>query len=81
MQVEIEAIYENGVLKPGTALPFSDHELVTITVRSRQTARASDEGTGQQSRIRKSAGLIPWSGSADALEYLLGPENSPWEKS
>jgi predicted DNA-binding antitoxin AbrB/MazE fold protein len=32
MGLTIEAVYENGVLKPTQPLPFKEHEKVTITV-------------------------------------------------
>jgi predicted DNA-binding antitoxin AbrB/MazE fold protein len=33
MPLTIEAIYENGVLKPTEPLPFKEHEKVTVTVQ------------------------------------------------
>ena len=32
MALTIEAVYENGVLKPMQPLPFKEHEKVTLTV-------------------------------------------------
>ena len=32
MSITIEAVYENGVLKPSQPLPFKEHERVSITV-------------------------------------------------
>jgi predicted DNA-binding antitoxin AbrB/MazE fold protein len=69
MSLQVEAIYENGLLKLDKPLPLPEHERVTISVNP------------QTSRIRQSAGVVKWSGDAKALEYLLGPENVPWEKS
>jgi predicted DNA-binding antitoxin AbrB/MazE fold protein len=34
MTLTIEAVYENGVLKPTKPLPFKEHEKVTLTVES-----------------------------------------------
>jgi predicted DNA-binding antitoxin AbrB/MazE fold protein len=68
MAIEVEAVYENGVLKPKQPLPLREQEQVRIIVRP------------STSRIRRSAGLIPWSGDQAALDYLLGPENHPWEQ-
>jgi predicted DNA-binding antitoxin AbrB/MazE fold protein len=58
MAITVEAVYENGVLKPAEPLPFKEHEKVSVTVRpvvslARQTAR-----------------MIPWSGDAETLERL-----------
>jgi predicted DNA-binding antitoxin AbrB/MazE fold protein len=41
MAVTVEAVYENGVLKPKEPLPFKEHEEVQITVSSR-TSKLAD---------------------------------------
>jgi predicted DNA-binding antitoxin AbrB/MazE fold protein len=69
MPLEVQATYENGVLKPDSPLPLDEHERVTVSVKP------------QTSRIRESAGLLKWTGDPKALEYLLGPENLPWGNS
>lgn len=68
MSLETEATYENGTLKPDRPLPLADKERVSITVRRKG------------SRARQSAGLLPWTGDANDLDALLGPENHPWEE-
>jgi predicted DNA-binding antitoxin AbrB/MazE fold protein len=67
MPLEVEATYENGVLKLDEPLPLEEHERIVVTVKPKV------------SRIRQSAGLLRWTGEPQALEYLLGPENQPWE--
>ena len=67
MSLEVEATYENGVLKLDKPLPLGEHERVTVRVQSHGR------------RIRDCAGLIPFQGGRDAREYLLGPDNQPWE--
>ena len=32
MSITVEAVYENGVLRPAAPLPFKEHERVSITV-------------------------------------------------
>ncbi len=66
MAIEVEAIYENGVLKPDKPIPLQEQERVIISVRK------------MGSRIRQSFGLIQWTGSQEDLDYLLGPDNHPW---
>jgi predicted DNA-binding antitoxin AbrB/MazE fold protein len=66
MPLEVEATYEGGVLKLDKPLPLDDHVRVKVTVEP------------HQSRIRRSAGLIPWKGETQALAHLLGPDNLPW---
>jgi len=58
MTLTIEAVYENGVLKPDKPLPLQDHERVQVTVQI------------QQSVARESAGMLPWSGDWETLRRL-----------
>ena len=68
MALEVEAVYENGVLKPAGPLPLKENERVTVSINK------------SASRIRQSAGLIQWTGDRKDLEQLLGPNNQPWER-
>ncbi len=56
MPIDIEAVYENGVLKPAQPLPLQEHERVFVRVRSRT------------SEIRKTAGIIPFSAVKDCFD-------------
>ena len=58
MPITVEAIYENGVLKPSQPLPLAEHEKVTIQIVPAVTV------------ARQTAGLVPWSGDAETLERL-----------
>jgi predicted DNA-binding antitoxin AbrB/MazE fold protein len=58
MSLEIEAIYEDGVLKPDRPLPLQEHERVTVSVKP------------QISRIRQSAGLLRWTGDLEVLRKI-----------
>jgi predicted DNA-binding antitoxin AbrB/MazE fold protein len=61
--LEIEAVYENGVLKPVRPLPLEEHQHVRLSIQVKT------------SRIRQSAGLIRWKGSAEELERIaIDPE-------
>lgn len=61
--LEIEAIYENGILKPTQLLPLEEHQKVRVTIQVKT------------SRIRQSAGLIRWKGTAEELERIaIDPE-------
>jgi predicted DNA-binding antitoxin AbrB/MazE fold protein len=59
MAITIEAIYENGVLKPTQPLPLQEHEKVQVTIHA------------AVSRVRATAGLIGWTGDAAAFDRLL----------
>jgi predicted DNA-binding antitoxin AbrB/MazE fold protein len=64
----VEAIYENGVLKPAQPLPFKEHERVQITVQA------------SVSRARQTAGLLRWTGDPAVLErFIMDPELDPLE--
>jgi len=63
MAIVVEAIYENGVLKPERPLPLGEHEKVQITVHT------------AVSRVRATAGLLGWKGDAETVERIaLDPE-------
>ena len=64
MAMTIEAVYENGVLKPSQPLPLYEHEKVQVTV------------TRAVSRVRQTAGLIGWTGSQEDADFVaLSPES------
>jgi predicted DNA-binding antitoxin AbrB/MazE fold protein len=69
MSLEVQATYENGVLKPDKPLPLKERERVTVSIVA---------GDGS---IRRSAGMVQWSGTEEGLDYLLGPDNEPGEGS
>jgi len=63
MSITVEAIYENGVLRPAQPLPFQEHEKVRITVKP------------AVSHVRRSAGLIGWTDSQEDADFVaLSPE-------
>ena len=65
MSLAIEAVYENGVLKPSQPLPLAEHEKVRVTIES------------GVSRARQTAGLLPWTGDAADLDrFISDPEIS-----
>ena len=68
MTLTVEAIYENGVLKPIQPLPLKEHEKVRIIVKP------------ATSRVRQTAGLIGWTGSQEDADFVaLSPELDPPE--
>jgi predicted DNA-binding antitoxin AbrB/MazE fold protein len=69
MQITVEATYENGVLKPVQPLPLKEHEMVRITLEP------------AVSLSRQTAGMVPWTGSLEDLDYLIEDiENDPLVK-
>jgi predicted DNA-binding antitoxin AbrB/MazE fold protein len=68
MAITVEAVYENGVLKPAQPLPLQEHEKVQITVKA------------AAGRVRQTAGLIGWTGSQEDADFVaLSPELDPQE--
>ncbi len=68
MTLTLEAVYENGVLKPAQPLPFKEHEKVQIIVKS------------AASRVRQTAGLMGWTGSQEDADFIaLSPDLDPQE--
>ncbi len=58
MSLEVDAVYENGVLRPDRQLPLDERQRVKVTVRE------------ETSRIRRSYGLIGWTGDAEVLRRV-----------
>jgi predicted DNA-binding antitoxin AbrB/MazE fold protein len=68
MTITIEAVYENGVLKPAEPLPLKEHDKVTVTILP-----AAGRARGY--------GMIGWTGSVEDLDYLIEDvENDPLEE-
>jgi predicted DNA-binding antitoxin AbrB/MazE fold protein len=75
MSITVEAVYENGVLKPAQTLPFAEHEKVEIVVRT------PAETLGPLAAVQRSYGALGWTGDAEtvqriALEEEFGVEES-----
>ena len=58
MAITVEAIYENGVLKPTQPLPWKEGERVRVAVSS------------LESPILKAHGIMGYKGTAEEAEYL-----------
>jgi predicted DNA-binding antitoxin AbrB/MazE fold protein len=58
MSLEIDATYENGVLKPDLPLPLKDRQRVKVTVRE------------ETSRVQRSYGMIGWTGDPEILRKI-----------
>ena len=68
MIITVEAVYENGVLKPARALPLQEHQKVLLTVKP------------AVGRVRQTAGLIGWTGSQEDADFIAtSPELDPQE--
>ena len=59
MSMTIEAIYEDGVLKPSRPLPLEEHETVHITIEP------------QRSWAERTAGILQWTGDFEELRRIV----------
>jgi predicted DNA-binding antitoxin AbrB/MazE fold protein len=59
MAVTVEAVYENGVLRPSEPLPWKEGERVRVAVSS------------LDSPILKAYGIMGWKGTSEELDRLL----------
>jgi predicted DNA-binding antitoxin AbrB/MazE fold protein len=70
MAIIVDAVYENGVLKPLQPLPLQEHEHVRVTVQQ------------GDSPLVRAYGIMGWTGDAETLERIaLDPEFLPEEAS
>jgi predicted DNA-binding antitoxin AbrB/MazE fold protein len=59
MALTVEAVYENGVLKPAEPLPLKEHEAVRVTVEPILTGpAASSQRTADLARLMAHAGAV-----------------------
>jgi predicted DNA-binding antitoxin AbrB/MazE fold protein len=67
MAITIEAVYENGVLKPAQPLPLKEHEKVRITIEPGLTW------------AERTAGTLGWKGDHETLQRILDELEEPEE--
>jgi predicted DNA-binding antitoxin AbrB/MazE fold protein len=58
MTLTVEAVYENGVLKPAQPLPLREHEKVRVTVQQ------------VESPLLQAYGIMGWTGDHETLERI-----------
>ena len=58
MALKVQAVYENGVLKPTEPLPLKEHEKVCITIEP------------QANWVEATYGMLGWKGSAELAEWF-----------
>jgi predicted DNA-binding antitoxin AbrB/MazE fold protein len=69
MLFTVEAVYENGVLKPVEPLPLKEHEQVRLTIQQGDTP------------LLRAYGIMGFKGTAEEADYFaLDPELLPEER-
>ena len=65
--LQIEAVYENGVLKLPCELPLHEGQKVTITIHPIGSA------------VQRLYGLVPWKGDLEEFDrWLNDPDEGAW---
>ncbi len=58
MSLEVQATYEDGVLKPDAPLPLGEHQRVKVTVHE------------EPGRVERTYGLLGWTGDPDTVRRI-----------
>jgi predicted DNA-binding antitoxin AbrB/MazE fold protein len=67
MSLEVEATYENGILKPAQNLPLQEGQKVLLTIQPAGSA------------AKRFCGSLRWIGDPEELRrYLNDPDESSW---
>jgi predicted DNA-binding antitoxin AbrB/MazE fold protein len=64
MAITVEAVYENGVLKPTQPLPLQENERALVSIRT-----AADI-EGALDAVQRSYGLLHWTGDSDTVRRV-----------
>jgi predicted DNA-binding antitoxin AbrB/MazE fold protein len=64
MSLTVEAIYENGVLRPAEPLPLKENQRVRVSVHT------PVEVPNALAAVERSYGRIPWSGDVETLRRV-----------
>jgi predicted DNA-binding antitoxin AbrB/MazE fold protein len=75
MTFHVEAIIENGMIKPLTAIPFAEQTRVQVVIQPEVTSSAI-----KTTSIRDTAGILGWTGTQAELDALINDEDSLWNQ-
>lgn len=78
--LSIQAVYENGVLRPEQPLPLAEHQRVQVSIHALAQQPASSDLSDDP--VRASYGMLGWKGDSETLERIamdpeFGVEESP----
>ena len=77
MTLTVEAIYENGVLKPIQPLPFKEHERVTLTVQRARRSLAEEIASRGRALPQEILDRLPADGASQHDHYIYGTAKRP----
>jgi predicted DNA-binding antitoxin AbrB/MazE fold protein len=64
MAITVEAVYENGVLKPAQPLPLQENERVRLSIHT------SADIENALDAVQRSYGLLHWTGDVEDLRRV-----------
>lgn len=64
MILNVQAVYEGGVLKPNQPLPLKEHEQVQLSIQTKPDVRSALDA------VERGYGLISWTGDAETLRQV-----------
>ena len=71
MALTVEAVYENGVLKPTQNLPLKEHERVRVSIHTPADVQKALDA------VQRGYGLIPWTGDVESIRGIAEDDYSP----
>ncbi len=77
MAITVEAVYENGVLKPAQSLPLKEHEIVQVTVQQAQPSLAERIVARARALPPDVLDCLPDDLAAQHDHYLYGTPKKP----
>jgi predicted DNA-binding antitoxin AbrB/MazE fold protein len=64
MTLTVEAVYQNGILKPTQPLPLQENQRVRLCIQTPADVQKALDA------VQRSYGLIPWTGDAETLRRI-----------
>ncbi len=77
MTITIEAVYEDGVLKPAQPLPLKEHERVNVTVEEKQPSLAQRIAARADALPPEVVDKWPKDGASQHDHYIYGTPKRP----
>lgn len=71
MTKQVEAVYENGVLRPLEPLPLDEHQRVTVTVSAEEDSLASIIDRAFVERVRQEVAALDYIPSLEEVRRIL----------
>lgn len=77
MAITVEAVYENGVLKPAEPLPFKEHEKLIVTVVPARQSLTEQIAARARTLPQETLDRLPADGASQHDHYIYGTPKRP----